>query len=118
MVDAIRAMHECGYLHRDLKIDNIRVDSDNETVKLIDFGISAEWKDKEGNHVQRKENVQMKGTPIYASLNVHNGITYSRRDDMESLGYCILDLEMNAKLYWRVEFDSFPQTAKNAQAQL
>ena len=90
----MRAMHECGYLHRDIKIDNIRVDSDQETIILIDFGISAEWKDKEGNHIQRKENVQMKGTPIYASLNVHKGITYSRRDDMESLGYCILDLEM------------------------
>ena len=51
MVDAIRAMHECGYLHRDLKIENIRVDSDKETVKLIDFVVSDEWKDKDGNHI-------------------------------------------------------------------
>ena len=41
----MRAMHECGYLHRDLKIENIRVDLDIKTVRLIDFGVSAEWKD-------------------------------------------------------------------------
>jgi len=45
----LRDLHECGYVHRDIKLDNILVDS-IETSKakdliLIDFGLSAKYID-------------------------------------------------------------------------
>jgi len=33
-------MHERGYAHRDLKLDNILMDPETKNIKLIDFGFS------------------------------------------------------------------------------
>jgi serine/threonine protein kinase len=38
-------MHELGYVHNDLKLDNFLVGlNDPKTVYLIDFGISSNYK--------------------------------------------------------------------------
>jgi len=39
------------------------------------------------------------GTSIYASLNVHDGYSESRRDDMESLGYVMMEM-LTGPLPW------------------
>jgi len=33
-------MHAKGYVHRDLKLDNLLMDVDTKHVKIIDFGFS------------------------------------------------------------------------------
>jgi serine/threonine protein kinase len=33
-------MHVKGYVHRDLKLDNLLMDVDTKQVKIIDFGFS------------------------------------------------------------------------------
>lgn len=33
-------MHERGYAHRDLKLDNILMEQDTKNIKVIDFGFS------------------------------------------------------------------------------
>ena len=67
-VDAMQGLHELGYLHRDVKPDNLRVAEDLVTIKFIDFGITALWRDEDGNHIPYKDGVKMKGTPVYASV--------------------------------------------------
>lgn len=38
-------MHKCGLLHRDLKPSNVLI-GDDDSVTLIDFGISRIWEAK------------------------------------------------------------------------
>ena len=33
-------MHDRGYAHRDLKLENILMDSETKDIKIIDFGFS------------------------------------------------------------------------------
>jgi serine/threonine protein kinase len=51
MFDAIQLLHsEAKLLHKDIKLDNFRVD-DSGHVRIIDFGIVAEYQEKEsGKH--------------------------------------------------------------------
>ena len=88
-------MHERRYLHRDIKPENILVGLglNSSTIYLIDFGLSQEYKDKKtGLHLPYRNCKSMIGTVNYASLNSHNGIEQSRRDDLEALGYVFIHL--------------------------
>ena len=68
---------------------------------LIDFGLSIYFKDAWGEHEAIKVTPNMfSGTPIYASLWSHAGMSSSRRNDLESLGYTIMHLCLNDGLPW------------------
>ena len=81
-------MHSVGYIHRDVKPDNFRIQ--NNEVKLIDFGLSDPYMEK-GVHKPRCR-WGFGGTLFFASSKTTQGFSASRRDDMESLGYSILYL--------------------------
>lgn len=40
LVQGVSYLHSKGYAHRDLKLDNILMDTATKTVKIIDFGFS------------------------------------------------------------------------------
>ena len=53
LVKRLRVLHEAGYLHNDLKPDNILVGlNDPEVVYLIDFGSASKFKDEAGRHIK------------------------------------------------------------------
>ncbi|CAG8494860.1 912_t:CDS:2 [Dentiscutata heterogama] len=71
-------------------------------INIVDFGLSAFYIDHEtGKHIQKNQQLTKNktGTARYASLGVHRGLQHSRRDDMESLGYVLLEL-LRGDLPW------------------
>ena len=39
MIDCVESLHSTGYLHLDIKLDNVMIGQDNK-VYLIDYGLS------------------------------------------------------------------------------
>jgi len=85
-ITAIAAIHRMGVVHRDIKPANILMD-ESGICRLVDFGLSTMYIGLYGGHVENRTGRQIIGSPTYVSVNVHNGNTPSRRDDLESLCY-------------------------------
>ena len=72
----------------------------NGQIKLIDFGLSQRYLDDNGVHIKQGK-ANFAGSPYYASINCLKDITSSRRDDLESLGYTIMNLIYESKIPWK-----------------
>lgn len=99
LVQRIRSMHERGFLHRDLKPQNILLGHKDGkhagSVFLVDFGLSKKFVHEGGDkstHVAYKDDKSLTGTPRYCSLNTQLGLEQSRRDDIESMMYVLIYL--------------------------
>lgn len=93
MLQILEAVHAKFILHRDLKPENIMFNPQTNTFSLIDFGLSKRFVDKSGKHILRSTSKPFRGTLRYCSLNMHNGVENSRRDDIESLVYVLVFLQ-------------------------
>ena len=100
MLGCIEAVHTHGYIHSDIKPGNflIRPNAENP-ISLIDFGLVKPYIGEDGEHVPLETNVPFAGTMSYASLHAHAGLRLSRRDDLISWFYSLIEMA-DGKLPW------------------
>lgn len=95
-------LHSHGFIYGDIKPNNfvVGLGADSPFIFVIDFGKCKRYKNKvTGQHIVYKENVYFSFDPVFASINTHNHIQCSRRDDIESLLYLIIYMRIG-KLPW------------------
>ncbi|CDW71292.1 protein kinase domain containing protein [Stylonychia lemnae] len=107
MITVVQQLHNSGYIHRDIKPSNFMMKDGK--VYIIDFGLSKQYL-KDGVHCDQLEQIQqLKGSPFFASLNSHNLIDISRRDDLESLAYTFLYIiNLLPWIIYSLEFNQEP----------
>jgi casein kinase 1 len=93
IIKLVQTLHNKSLLHRDIKPENLLFGLGHSTNKLhlVDFGFAKRY-DYDGKHIDETTIAKIIGSPNFVSLNVHNGIEPSRRDDLESCIYVILNM--------------------------
>ena len=75
LIEQLEKLHKKGYIHCDIKPDNIMIGDGNKDcelkkqIYLIDFGISQKYLDENGDHINFQKNVPFKGNVIFSSKN-------------------------------------------------
>ena len=89
VIDRLEAFHKIGYLHRDVKPDNLVIgfEEKNKIIYLIDFGLA-----KKINEIRPEEKDKLLGSLGYMSCRAHEGKPTGVADDIESLIYSLLHL--------------------------
>jgi len=102
ILDSLTRLHSCGYIHRDIKPDNflVGIGPERNHIYLIDFGLTKRYKNADRVHIREATGKKLVGTARYASINSHNCLELSRRDDLESLGYLMVYF-LKGKLPWQ-----------------
>lgn len=106
IINKLMRLHENKIIHRDIKPDNILLNSENsfDEIYLIDFTFSKKYINAENIHIEEKKINRIIGSLNYISLNIHNLIEPSRRDDLESAIYILIYIYLG-KLDWENEKD-------------
>jgi serine/threonine protein kinase len=101
IINKLMILHENKIIHRDLKPDNILLNSDNlfKDIFLVDFSFCKKYINTNGEHILKNKINKIIGSVNYISLNVHDLIELSRRDDLESVVYILIYLYCG-KLDW------------------
>eukprot|EP01084_Bolivina_argentea_P188912 325046_1 len=87
---ALEYLHEMAVIHRDLKCDNIFIDSTNSKVVLGDLGLSVNF--------NGQSRMSIVGTPHWMAPELYNE-KYNELVDIWSFGMCVLELVTNTIPY-------------------
>lgn len=86
LIGIVESVHSCQYLHRDIKPHNFLVSQSK--LYIIDFGLARKAAFSTLSEYCGVRKVC--GTLPFVSLNLHLGMQYAKRDDLESLGYMFI----------------------------
>ena len=103
MVEILEFIHDKHIIHRDIKPDNFVMGRGEKSIYLylLDFGLAKKYRSSTTlKHYPMIKKKNLTGTARYASINALNGLTQSRRDDLEAVGYVLLYF-LRGKLPWQ-----------------
>jgi serine/threonine protein kinase len=115
IIKITQSLHNKYLLHRDIKPSNFVFGTGHNTNKLflIDLGFSKRY-DYNGKHIEEKNIKNIIGSINFVSLNIHNHIEPSRRDDIESCIYIILTMLLgNLEWFNQTDIDKIALLKKN-----
>ena len=94
IIDRLNKLHETGLIHRDIKPENLLFGLGRKmhVVHLIDFGFCKSYLLDDRTHIRCETGKSIIGTPNFISINMHNRLSLSRRDDLESMVYVLIYL--------------------------
>jgi serine/threonine protein kinase len=102
MIARTEYLHNRSLIHRDIKPDNFvfGVGTNSNVLYMIDLGLSKLYRHLTTfEHIPWSTEVGLAGTTRYVSINVHLGVDQTCRDDLESIGYMLVDFAAG-KLPW------------------
>ena len=91
LVLAIEYLHQLGFVHWDLKPDNILIDKEGH-FKLSDFGLCAQFKWNSIDQKTKKRLQSTVGTPDYIAPEIFIKSSYNHLVDWWSLGIIIFEM--------------------------
>lgn len=87
IAEALAALHGAGWVHGDLKPENLRMDEDGRVV-LIDLGFARRPDDPSTGHLRQ-------GSPAYLSPEQDRGAPGDARSEVYALGQVLYELAVN-----------------------
>lgn len=107
MVQALRDVHEIGYLHRDVKPSNMcaGLGDHRRIIYLVDFGMTRQFRMGDGSLRRNRHYAAFRGTMRYVSVGVHMREEQTPKDDLISLYYSLVELGEGV-LPWRTITDA------------
>mgnify|MGYP000462558045 CR=1 FL=1 len=91
LIDGVKSIHSSGYVHTDLKLDNIMIDHQNK-VFIIDYGNAQKFLLPDGTHRPNGSGPDKFVNVHFGSNNALNKETISRRDDIIQIIYNLMCL--------------------------
>lgn len=99
ILQCLKLVHESGYIYIDLSCKNIGLlfnpiknNKFTNHITLIDFGFCEAYVSKGNTHLEKNKAPRTNGNIYYSSINALSGGPISRKDDIISLCYLLIDL--------------------------
>uniref|UniRef100_A0A0K0FWL1 non-specific serine/threonine protein kinase n=1 Tax=Strongyloides venezuelensis TaxID=75913 RepID=A0A0K0FWL1_STRVS len=102
-MSALELLHNNGYLHRDVKPENLVIGGSPDsisTIYLIDFGMARKYLDGNGKIRPSRKTVGFRGSMRYVSIELHKRYEHTPQNDIWSLFYSCIELGEGG-LPWR-----------------
>ena len=90
LIAQVKVVHSKGFIYKNLHPTAIGfMNPDAQSIMLCDFEFSQSYIDSMGQHIPDTITNMFVGSPGYASLRTHKGLSTSRKDDLESSFYLL-----------------------------